>query len=385
MAENHRKRNLWPLALALIAMTAACTVHRKPDIIPAPGGCEISEALSDPAVNGLELRGYLRDDKHLVGPHDIEVRNRLAYVAGKSGSFSIVDLESPRRPRLRASITHGFDNSQTVYLLGDTVLVAGTDLVAVDVSDPDRPITLSRLHNPVAAQINGVAAFDEHTLLAANKFHYIIVLDVSDPTRPRIEGYLDTWATGVISPHDVAIVGDHLVVADQAKTATRHIQLYRIAERGKLLPTRYWRPAGSVNAEELVGANRLIVLGDHVLVAANSANTVARIDLSNPAHPSIVASASTRGGAPCGIDLVDGMLFVGAGDMLEIFDVRGPRMLKSVRALSGCPAISTGSGRGGAHDLQYEEGFVYVTAQADSALVVFEVTRLGIDGRGPSQ
>ena len=67
----------------------------------------------------LEPIALLHDKENLKGPHDIEIQGDLAFVAGKWGAFSIVDVADPVRPEILGVITEGMVNPETVLPAGE--------------------------------------------------------------------------------------------------------------------------------------------------------------------------------------------------------------------------------------------------------------------------
>ena len=84
--------------------------------------------------------------------------------------------------------------------------------------------------------------FGDH-VLTANKSGYIGVFNVSDPRIPILAGLLDTNRNGGLkTPHDIALFGDRIIVANADHYGPVHVQIYRVADLAthQLLPVDRW-------------------------------------------------------------------------------------------------------------------------------------------------
>lgn len=316
----------------------------------------------------LELVSTLHDSEVLRGPHDIEVHNGLAYVAGKFGTFTVVDVRSPEHPFVVSALTEDMTECETV-LLHDGLCYVGTHrFSAVDCTDPHAPRVLASVTDPSIHAINGMAVWKDW-VLAASKGGHVNVLDISDPAHPKLVGSVPTKERGeVLSPHDVAVAGDLVIVADQRGGSPHKVAIYRADAD---TPPDHWELVSLVDGERLDGANRLIADLPHVFVACNKADTIAVLDISDSAEPEVLSVVETAGIGPDGIELRGNVLFVGAQDRVEALDVsdaRLPRWVSQERYPRLFPAHGTG-----AHDLCSRGDLLYVTAQHENGIGVFRI------------
>jgi hypothetical protein len=131
---------------------------------------------------------------------------------GVNLGLQIFDISDPGTPVLAG----GFDQLlfRDAEVLSDGLLAVGEldGLLILNVSDPELPVEVARF---VPSGPNGLtgdlAVSGDHVLLATGSAHPgVVVVDISDPTRPREIGFR-TWPE---SPLDLAAAGRLLVTAD---------------------------------------------------------------------------------------------------------------------------------------------------------------------------
>lgn len=360
---------------------------------------------SAPPPAGLTLAAVLTDPEGFAGAHDIEIHRGIAYLAGKGGSIAVVDVRKPGAPKLlwsqRDSV--GFEDSETVLPLeGDRLLVGTRDVLLFDVSRPGKPRLVTRLHQrPVVDTINGFARLS-HTVYAANKFGHIFAVDVSVPDQLKLLGSRNAQEhDGMNSPHDVAVMGDFLVVVspqgfgrDRDKPGV--VAVYRIANQatgfettgyraatGRMLTPDQWTLVGKIEHLRLAGANRVRTRGKFAYIGSSLTDTadrsegrsgnVAVIDLTEPAKPQLRGAVSFpdhRG--PNGLEVAGSLVFAAGGKSVQVIDVADPANPRAVAAFSSSDVFPGGADDG--HDLVYQAGHVFVTAQRTHALVVFKLS-----------
>jgi hypothetical protein len=238
-----------------------------------------AEPEAKPSTTALVVEGVLTDEKALAEAHDVELAGRLAIVAGKKGSFAVVDVADAGRPRLVGSLydPEGLYDAETVLVDGKRAYLGTMDFLTVDLDDPTRPsITAKIVDRPKVSRINGMVR-REHIVLAANKDGWIDAFDVSNPTAPRLFGALDVKTLhDLASPHDIEVYGDFAVVVDAqgfGRTGKNgKLALLRVpdATTHRTLPAAEWKPAGVVASPQLVGANRVKVSGDYAFVGGST-------------------------------------------------------------------------------------------------------------------
>lgn len=317
----------------------------------------------------IELIATLHDPVKLHGPHDIEVKDGLAFVAGKFGSFAIVDVKDPEKPQIVSAFIKYMDECETVLLHEGLCYVGTHEFVTIDYEDPEHPEILSRISDETIHAINGMAVWGSH-VIAASKGGFVNVFEAERPRSPRLLGSIATKENGELqSPHDVAVSGNLVMVADQRGKSAHKVGIYRAVD-GK--HPMNWPLLSLIDGDELDGANRLIVDSSYLYVANNKASTIAVLDIDDPANPEVLALVPTAGTAPDGIELVGDTLFVGAEDRVEVLDVSepaNPRWISQDRY----PDLFPKEGRG-AHDLCCVDDLLYVTAQQENRIGIFRIT-----------
>lgn len=363
------------------------------------------------AAATLELVAVLRDERAFAGAHDIEIRDGLAFVAGKGftaravprsgvypydkgkgGSLALVDVTRPSAPKIRwfASTPLAYEDAETVLPLGgDRWLVGTRDVLLFDVGDPARPREVAALRKrPTVDLVNGFARLGE-VIFAANKSGRIFAVNVSAADRIELVGARETRERGELGwPHDVAFCGDLLVVVSPesfgAKGEPGRLAVYRVRDAATraILPPEQWSLVGRLAHHRLAGANRVMTRGTFAFVGSSlhaggnrtdglRAN-VAVIDLSNPAEPRLhgsVAFPDERG--PNGLELAGPVVFAAGGRTVQAIDVTDPGTPRELARFSSPEAFPGGADD--AHDLVHHEGHLFVTAQNSHSLVILKV------------
>jgi hypothetical protein len=326
-------------------------------------------------------------------PHDVELQGDLAFVPGKGGSIAIVDVSQPTEPRLvwHRHDAKGLDDAETVLPAGDRLILGTHDIHVLDLRDPKQPVFEIRLNTrPKISNINGMVRRSD-ILFAAGKNGVLAAYDVREPSYPKavaVAKIRDRFDIGW--PHDVDLYGPYAVVPDPRRFG-------RLDERGKLaliqvfdkqtgqpMPTDRWKLAGVVATDELVGANRVQVSGQYAFVGASTSANGGRlivVDLHNPTSPKQIASlpfAPDDGWGPNGLTVAGDIVFLAGGHSVEAIDVGRPQQpvkLASQRftgVLKNAYPRYSGGGDSG-HDLVYRDGYLYVTGQNDSCLMILRV------------
>jgi len=332
--------------------------------------------------SSLALVSVLEHDG-LAGAHDIEVRDGLAYVAGKTGRFAILDVSEAARPSLLSAIgkedESALGNAETVLLVDDTCLLGTDALLAVDISHPAAPKITHVVDDERIDRLNGMVCWGERAI-AVSKSGYLDLFDISNPRAPSLLGVADTRKKGTLrAPHDVARFGDrYLVVPSAGKEMPAYFGIYDVSRGGgEVLPADEWRCLGTVSDSSLAGANRIVADDRYAYVCCHYSHRLGVIDLADPHEPRLVTTVRTTGYEPDGLAKEGDLLFVGAGRTVEVFDIALPDTPRSIAVYSGDPLFdeSDGPGRGNAHDLVVRDGFVYVTAQRDDRVGILTFRR----------
>ncbi len=307
-----------------------------------------------PTPTRLELVSIMSDLNALNRIHDIEVRDGIAYLAGKGGSLAVVDVKFPAKPQLLWYVNNPveYEDAETVMLLGQDRLLVGTrDMLLFDIAEPAQPLLLARLQNEGSINhINGFAR-RSNKVFGTNKNGYIFAVKISNldtlslirERETRISGELD-------SPHDIGFSGDLLVVVSPEGFGSKpgRLVVYRVFDpsSGKLLPSSQWEIVGKIEHPKLAGANRIKIQGNLAAVASsvilanippneNLRNNVAIVDLTNPAKPRLRDSINfpSRDHGPHGLEFVGNTVFA-AGGLVQAIDVSDPDNLQQRAVLS---------------------------------------------------
>ena len=360
------------LLLAGVSL-AACGAH-----VPTTG--------EDPPFS---IAAILRDAEALNEAHDVALQGDLAFVPGKGGALAVIDVASPREPKLvwQRSDPGALPDAETVLVEGDRLFLGTLDFHSIDIRDPRTP----RFEGVVSDRarvnrINGMVRLGEY-VLAANKDGWIDAFDVSRPAAPSLFTALHTREThGLSYPHDIDRLGDLVVVVDPnlfgREGRPGQLALFRVLdESGALLAAEGWELAGRLSHPSLRGANRVQVSGDHAFVGGSlnpdaSGGTPAAkgivVDLSDAARPRIAATvdfSDVRG--PNGLTLSGAVWFLAGGQTVEAYDITRPDSPRRLAVFRSEEAFPTPDDN--AHDLAYRDGYLYVTSQGDNGFVILEV------------
>ena len=363
----------------LIAVALVAWVGRVAGIAPA--------AKPAPAFS---ITAVLRDEKALAGAHDVEVRGGYVYTAGKGGSLAIIDVRTPAAPRIEWSVCDPkhYEDAETVLPLGERLFVGTRDLMLFDISHPSQPVEKVRLHDRTQIdRINGAVRVGE-VIVAANKEGFLVVARWDGGDGLQLSGVRPTAPDGLISPHDLDVAGELLVVADGngfgRDDKPGRVAVYRFRESAESAPwpPEKWTLVGKLEDVGLAGCNRVRVQGTVAIAVSSVSPKAARqpgrkgstrlIDLADPSAPRLsgaIEFPDTRG--PNGMTLAGDVAFVCGGRTVQAVGVAGeggPKLLGSIDLTNELPG-----GDDDLHDAAYLDGRLYVTAQTSHALVVLEV------------
>jgi hypothetical protein len=360
------------------------------------------------SARALTLAAVLHDESALTGAHDIEIRDGLAYVAGKGftrrnlpkngvfpyeagkgGSLAIMDVKQPMTPKVlwSASDPLAYEDAETVLPLGNDRLLVGTrDLFIFDVSDRANPKQLAAIKDrPRVDIINGFARLGD-AVFGANKEGHIFAVDVSAPGTLNLLGSRETRESGELgSPHDAAFCGDLLVIVSPegfgSKGRPGRLGVYRVADAKtrKVLPPGQWRLVGRLEHLRLAGANRVRTGGKFAYIGSSLSensdrsddfrSNVSVIDLTDPAGPRLRGSIDfpdARG--PNGLEVAGTVVFAAGGQTVQAIDVANVNAPCELGRLTAPRAFPGGADD--AHDLVYHDGHLFVTAQTSHSLAV---------------
>lgn len=282
--------------------------------------------------DSLTVVAVLQDEMALAGAHDIEVRDSLAYVAGKGGTLAIVDVSEPSEPSLLWSTQDAltYEDAEAVLPLdGNRLLVGARELLLFDIRQPAKPALLATAkERPRIDRINGFARHG-NTVFCANKSGFIVVADVSAPDKIRLLGIRAARERDdLFTPHAVALSGDFLVVTDGRKfgrdSKPGQIAVYRVidASTREPLSPEQWTAPKIIRDLRFAGANRVMTGGKFAYVGSSLAaesprhtglqNNVSIVDLTDPMSPRLRGSiAFSEGRGPNGMEVSRNVVFRG--------------------------------------------------------------------------
>lgn len=330
------------------------------------------------AAEPLEVVSVLQHRQALSRPHDIEVQDGLAFVAGKGGSVAVVDVADAKNPQL-VWWKHDpklIDDAQTVLPLPGTLLLGARDFFALDISNSQEVSWPGRVSDRQRVdRINGMVRRGNY-VFTANKTGWVSVIDITQPHEPKLHDALNARERGDLhSPHDIATWEDYLAVVSQSRNSTTKLRLFRIADPQShaLLPCDRWEVLGGLDRADLLGANRVMVAGGFAYTACSQQEnfTLGITDVRSPAEPHHVKTLPFAGQYPTGLTVAGRVLFAAGGRTIQAIDISDPANPHTLAVLHSNKIFP--SERDNAHDLVYHSGLIYVTAQNDDQLGIVRV------------
>lgn len=296
---------------------------------------------------------YLGEYQGTEWARDIFFDGGLAYLAGGSGTATILDFSQPANPVVIGRLITEGTTADLDFANGVAYLADGwTGLVTVDVSDPAEPYVLGRyweagalaglavdgrtgyiadgtfgLHVvdignplcpeaisrlPIAAHPPAIAVSGDFVYLGQREAG-LDVVDVADLEHPELVAHLDVPVSGL------AIAGDraYVVKDDRFTSIDIHDPPHPIVLGSCTVPLWAWE---------------VCVHGDMAYVGNSNAGLVV-VDISDPAHPVVRGSVDTFDWM---FDVVTNGSFVFANlgnNRLGVFDVTDPDAPRSVLEL----------------------------------------------------
>ena len=340
----------------------------------------------------------LKHKEALGRAHDVELSGNLAFVPGKDGAIAIIDIAQPQDPELlwyRA----GLGDSETVLLYGNHLLLGTNDFYSVDISDPKKPVFLTKISEPTDRRIDKINGMVKrgNTVFAANKSGWINAFDIHDIKAPSLAGSLNVAEKhDLMSPHDIDSFGEFVIIVDPRKfgrstTGTGKIAIIKAIDRasGQALPADEWVLAGEIENKQLSGANRVQVSGAFAYTACsygperpNRAPMLGVVDISNPHSPRFVASVpSDCNHGPNGLTIAGKIAFLAGGETIEAVDIKDPRHpiklgSQKLPASNINPDSNYAKGKrktDNAHDLIFRDGHLYVSCQSDDSFMILKI------------
>jgi hypothetical protein len=271
-----------------------------------------------------------------------------AFVADHGSGLQVFDISNPAAPSLVGTYDPIRDIDD-VFVSGDhAFLNADSALQVVDISDPTAPSLLGTYTTPsgvTALYVSGDLAF-----LGVHTFG-LAVIDVSQPIAPSLLGAYDTPGTAL----GVFVAGDYAFVADGNPPGFLVIDV-----SDPTAPSL----AGTCDVS---GANRVVVAGDHAIVACNAGLAV--IDIGDPTAPTLLGTYDSVANNQ-GVYVSGDLAFLAKGPQglltLDISDPTAPSLL------------GTYDTPGSATDV-YVAGDLAFLADTGGGLQVFQVFQREVD------
>ncbi len=216
---------------------------------------------------------------------DVAVQGNYAYVAESSylgGSLKIVDITVASSPQVVKSVS--IPGAVCITLSGGMAYVGGQGIRVVDITVPLDAHVESEVS--VGADVLDIA-IQGRSLVAACDFNGLRIVDISDPTQPRMTGYVD--ADGI----SVAIDGQHAFVAD-----------YSGKVRSVFLGDA---PVPTLGEVAVANPRAVKVTGGRAYVATNTG--LQTVDLTSAPEPVVVDSLLTSG-SPYAVDVASGYVYL---------------------------------------------------------------------------
>lgn len=245
-----------------------------------------------------------------AGGRGIDVVNGIAYVACELGGLQIVDVSQPAAPTLGANYSFLLGIANGVQVSGSLAyLAAGAigGLMVVDVSTAASPVVAALALGGPAAQM---AEGGGHAYVRTVGGSMLHVIDTADPRRPHVAGTFR--AAGPIV--DLAAAGSLVVLSDES------VGLLLIDASD---PTRP-REIGALPFEHVVAAaieGALVAVVDRSPDLASSLYLVDVTDPSSPLLVNVMEHAFTDGKD---VSLANGFAYVADEDGFHVVDVAEP-------------------------------------------------------------
>jgi hypothetical protein len=231
---------------------------------------------------------------------------------GSGNSLTIVDISNPSAPHVVGTVNNTqFPNelfgSYHVAVSGRYAYVAyqgqlqgqptGPDtsqggFSVIDIASPSGPTVVgnidnSSLHIPYVNALQhatSVALSGHYAFITAFYNQALTAIDIATPSNPQVVGTLNHPMSGGVpalpDPNDVQISGNYAYVASQGGSSQNQLAVVNISSPSSM------SVLSTLNDPTLANAYTIRLNGSFAYIAAaNSAGTVAEIDVSNPASP----------------------------------------------------------------------------------------------------
>jgi hypothetical protein len=273
------------------------------------------------------------------------VSGRYLYSADYEAGLRIIDISFPKSPASVGSYNTSMTHARAIAVAGKYAYVAddSAGLVILDVSRANAP-TLVGTYAGINAY--GIALSGRYAYITDNSNAVVRVVDVSDPTSPRLASSFQPNALS--QPYSIAVQGKYAYVGDYG---TSRIYVIDISN-----------PAAPSTMGSYVGNSptSLYVSGKYLYVADNGGGFYV-LNVSNPASPALVGTYNGTA-QYYGVQVAGDYAYVAdnAGNAVVV-DVHDP----SAPALVGSVALGD-AGRG----ITVSGKYGYVSAYGNSTKVI---------------
>ncbi|HVL49212.1 MAG TPA: hypothetical protein VM889_11695 [Candidatus Thermoplasmatota archaeon] len=267
--------------------------------------------------------------------------------AAPSGGIRLVDVTDPANPVALSQVPLKY-GSHTHTPWGDTGLVYNSayDLVnvmahhkseIVDVSDPTAPKVVGAFEFPATSKAPGchdILAEPERSRAICGGIHETMIWDMKDPMKPRVIATLTNPAINIHHSAATALNGTLLIIGDESggalapacpahgRTPTGALWFYTLAPNGDVQLKGYFSPPrGNGN---VCTAHNFNVVADRPLVVAGfySGGTML-VDFKDPANPKLVSQVAPPDGSAWAAYWHEGAVYTGDGGRgLDVYRLR---------------------------------------------------------------
>jgi hypothetical protein len=254
--------------------------------------------------------------------NDVKLVPGYAFMSSNAHGVVIWDVANPAAP-LRVSNMLDGANVHTIFLVGTTLYLAASQggfsgLVMFDVGNPLAPRMLGTLEQPANTNyLHDLFIEAEGGVGTRAYLNYwdagLLVVDVSDPTRPRELGRYADYMRRTSHSSWVTTIGGRKICVTGDEDFDAHARVLDVTDPANIQLLSEWqlRPAVSIH--------NIMAQGERFFVA-HYQDGVRVLDLSDPRLPRQIAhyntwDSATAGGASffdgaCGIDVVGDRIYV---------------------------------------------------------------------------
>ena len=161
--------------------------------------------------------------------YDVVVRDTLAYVS-TSDSLLVINVSDPTSPYEIGSV-YTYDYAEGLDVKDTLVYVASYSILAIiNVSDPTDPTFLSYSYTDYDYVVSVVVMGDYAWCGVADDYYGVEVFNVSDPTSPYVEGFVETpdevWDVDKIRNYVLAPASEGVAIFDTASVDSPYVAFF---------------------------------------------------------------------------------------------------------------------------------------------------------------